>query len=102
MFLVAVQVFLALLLVLLVLLQSPESDGLGGLGGAQCNLGTAFNRGSSFSLMATLTAIVAAVFILNTLLLVGMGSKNTREVSITEESGVGFVQDEGPGEAPSE
>ncbi|MFV9838481.1 MAG: preprotein translocase subunit SecG [Aaplasma endosymbiont of Hyalomma asiaticum] len=102
MFLVAVQVFLALLLVLLVLLQSPESDGLGGLGGAQCNLGVVFNRGSSFSLMATLTAVVAAVFILNTLLLVGMGSKSAREVSVTEESGTASVPEAGPGEAPSE
>ncbi|WP_271758112.1 preprotein translocase subunit SecG [Candidatus Anaplasma sp. TIGMIC] len=102
MFLVAVQVFLALLLVLLVLLQSPESDSLGSFGGAQCNLGSVFGKGSPSSLLARLTAVVAAVFILNTLLLVGIGSKSIREVSVTGEPETVSGREAKTGEVPSE
>ncbi|WP_249548466.1 preprotein translocase subunit SecG [Anaplasma phagocytophilum] len=102
MFLVTVQVFLALLLVVLVLLQSPESDSLGGFGGAQCNLGAVFNRGSPSRLMARLTAVVATVFIINTLLLVGTGSKDVSGVDFAGESELVSGQDAGIGEVPSE
>ncbi|MEH0831017.1 preprotein translocase subunit SecG [Anaplasma bovis] len=82
MFLIVAQVFLALLLVLLVLIQSPESDGLSALGGSQYNLGSVFGKGSPSSFVAKLTAVVAAVFIVNTLLLVGTGSRDMRSVDV--------------------
>lgn len=102
MFLVAVQVFLALLLVLLVLLQSPESGNLGGFDGAQCNLGSVFSKGAPSTLMARLTAFVAAVFIANTLLLVGTGSKGAREVDISSDIEITTKQSAVVGEIPSE
>ena len=102
MFLVAVQVFLALLLVLLVLLQSPESGSIGGFDGAQCNLGSVFSKGAPSTLIARLTALVAAVFIVNTLLLVGTGSRNAREVDIAGDIELTTKQNAGVGEVPSE
>nr|WP_238523281.1 preprotein translocase subunit SecG [Anaplasma centrale] len=102
MFLTAAQVFLAFLLVLLVLLQSPESDTLGGFGGPQSNLGSMFGKSSSSSFIAKLTAVVAAAFIVNTILLVGTNARRVREVSVVSKTEAVSGQESNGSEVPFE
>ncbi|MGN7661419.1 MAG: preprotein translocase subunit SecG [Anaplasma sp.] len=100
MFLTAAQVFLAFLLVLLVLLQSPESDTLSGLGGSQSNPGAMFGKGSPSSFVSRLTAIVAAAFLVNTVLLVGTNARRVREVSIISKTEAVAGQESTSAEVP--
>ncbi|QXK92372.1 preprotein translocase subunit SecG [Neoehrlichia mikurensis] len=86
MFLTIIQIFLVFLLVVLVLLQPPESDSLSSFSSAQYNLGSIFTKSSSSSLINKLTGVIAAAFIINTLLLVGMNSKTLHENSIANEA----------------
>ncbi|WP_045809004.1 preprotein translocase subunit SecG [Candidatus Neoehrlichia procyonis] len=88
MLLTIIQILLVFLLVVLVLLQPPESDSLSSFSSSQYNLGSIFTKSSSSSFTSKLTGVVAAAFIINTLLLVGISSKSLHENSITNEASV--------------
>ncbi|WP_339045425.1 preprotein translocase subunit SecG [Candidatus Mesenet endosymbiont of Agriotes lineatus] len=77
------QIVLVIILVILVLLQSPGTSSLSGFGGSQQN--SIFSINSSASIVSKLTAIVAAAFMINTLLLAGLRVRDAKKQSITEE-----------------
>lgn len=77
------QIVLVIILVILVLLQSPGTNSLSGFGGSQQN--SIFPINSSSGIISKLTAIVAAVFMINTLLLAGLHAKDIKKHSIAEK-----------------
>ncbi len=66
--LLIIQVILAVAIILIVLLQRSDSDGMGGLGGGGGGLGLVSGR-TKASMLTRTTAILAGLFMLNSLLL---------------------------------
>ena len=85
MVLTVIQVVLVFLLVVLILLQSPESDNLSGFGRTQSSLDSMFTTGSSSNFITKLTVAIAAAFIINTILLVGVNAKSVHKESIVKK-----------------
>ncbi len=79
------QIVLVIILVVLVLLQSPGTNILSGFGGSQQGLSSIFSVNSSSSIMSKITAIVAAAFMVNTLLLAGFSARDMKKKLIAEE-----------------
>ncbi|MDD9331348.1 MAG: preprotein translocase subunit SecG [Wolbachia sp.] len=79
------QVILVIILVILVLLQPPGSSLLSGFSDPQQGLNSMVPIKSSENPFSKITAIVAGLFIINTLLLSGLYSKDAHKKSIAEK-----------------
>lgn len=80
--LLVIHIMVALALVVVILLQRSSSDGLGGLGGGGAN---AFLSGrASANLLTRTTAILATLFIVNSLALAVIASHNSNRESLLE------------------
>lgn len=79
------QIILVVVLVILVLLQPPESSSLSGFSSSQQGLNSMIPVKSSVNPLSKMTAIVAGLFIMNTLLLSGLCSKDVHKKSIAEK-----------------
>ncbi|MGL9681469.1 MAG: preprotein translocase subunit SecG [Wolbachia sp.] len=81
----ALQIILVVILVILVLLQQPGSSPLSGFSNSQHGLNSMIQVKSSANPLSKTTAIVAVLFIINTLLLSGLCSKDVYKKSIAEK-----------------
>ncbi|MDG7052998.1 MAG: preprotein translocase subunit SecG [Wolbachia endosymbiont of Alcedoecus sp.] len=81
----ALQIILVVVLVILVLLQPPGSSPLSGFSNSQQGLNSMIPVKSSTNPLSKTTAIVAGLFIINTLLLSGLCSKDVHKKSIAEK-----------------
>ncbi|WP_395462818.1 preprotein translocase subunit SecG [Wolbachia endosymbiont of Cantharis cryptica] len=79
------QIILVVVLVILVLLQPPGSSSLSGFSSSQQGLNSMIPVKSSANPLSKITAIVAGLFIMNTLLLSGLSSKDMHKKSIAEK-----------------
>ncbi|MGL9725510.1 MAG: preprotein translocase subunit SecG [Wolbachia sp.] len=79
------QVILVIVLVILVLLQPPGSSPLSGFGNSQQGVNSIIPIKSSENPLSRVTAIVAGLFIINTLLLSGLCSKDVHKKSIAKK-----------------
>ncbi|MDM8334940.1 preprotein translocase subunit SecG [Wolbachia pipientis] len=79
------QIILVAMLVILVLLQPPGSSSLSGFSSSQQGLNSMIPVKSSAKQLSKITAIVAGLFIMNTLLLSGLCSKDVYKKSIAEK-----------------
>lgn len=83
-----IQVLITLALVVLILVQRNDSDGLGSMGGG--GGGNAFMTGrGAASLMTRSTAILATLFMLNSLWLAMMASGGNERASLADEIATG-------------
>ncbi len=81
--LMLLHVFITLALIVVILIQRTDADGLGGLGGGSSMSGVVTGRASA-NFMTRLTAILATVFIVNSLAL-GIIVANNREAGTIAE-----------------
>ena len=79
------QIVLVIVLVILVLLQPPGSSSLSGFSSSQQGLNSMVPVRSSTNPLSKITAVVAGLFIINTLLLSGLYSKDVHKKSIAEK-----------------
>lgn len=79
------QIVLVVILVLLVLLQPPGSSSLSGFSNSQQGLNSMVPIKSSADPLSKITATIVGLFIINTLLLSGLWSKNIHKESIAEK-----------------
>ncbi len=79
------QIILVIILVILVLLQPPGSSSLSGFSNSQQGFNSIIPVKSSANPLNKITAIVAGLFIMNTLLLSGLCSKDVHKKSIAEK-----------------
>lgn len=79
------QIILVIVLVTLVLLQPPGSSSLSGFSSSQQGLSSMVPVKSSVNPLSKITAILAGLFIINTLLLSGLSSKDVHKKSIAEK-----------------
>ncbi|QOD38386.1 preprotein translocase subunit SecG [Candidatus Wolbachia massiliensis] len=79
------QVILVVILVILVLLQPPGSSSLSGFSSSQQGLNSMIPMKPSANPLSKITAIIAGLFIINTLLLSGLCSKDVHKKSIAEK-----------------
>lgn len=79
------QIILVIVLVILVLLQPPGSSPLSGFSNSQQGVNSMIPVKSSENPLSRVTAIVAGLFIINTLLLSGLCSKDVHKKSIAEK-----------------
>jgi preprotein translocase subunit SecG len=78
------QIILVVVLVILVLLQPPGSSALSGFSNSQQGLNSMISVKSSANPLSKVTAVVSGLFIVNTLLLSGLYSKDVHKKSIAE------------------
>lgn len=83
--LIIFQIVLVVVLVLLVLLQPPGSSSLSGFSNSQQGLNSMVPIKSSAHPLSKITSIVVGLFIINTLLLSGLWSKDVHKKSIAEK-----------------
>ncbi|MGL9732955.1 MAG: preprotein translocase subunit SecG [Wolbachia sp.] len=81
----ALQIILVIVLVILVLLQSPGSSPLSGFSNSQQRFNSMISVKSSANPLNKITSIVGGLFIINTLLLSGLCSKDMHKKSIAEK-----------------
>ncbi|WP_341808764.1 preprotein translocase subunit SecG [Wolbachia endosymbiont (group E) of Neria commutata] len=79
------QIILVIVLVTLVLLQPPGSSSLSGFSISEQGLNSMVSVKSSANPLSKITAILAGLFIINTLLLSGLSSKDVHKKSIAEK-----------------
>ncbi|WP_168464741.1 preprotein translocase subunit SecG [Wolbachia endosymbiont of Ctenocephalides felis wCfeT] len=79
------QIILVIILVVLVLLQPPGSSSLSGFSSSQQGLNSMIPVKSSANPLSKITAVVAGLFIINTLLLSGLCSQDVHRKSIAEK-----------------
>jgi preprotein translocase subunit SecG len=82
--LLVVQIILAVLLVSIILLQRSGSDGLGGLSGSGSNNGVVSSKASA-NFLTKATAILATLFMINSLVLGNLASKNSKTHSVFDK-----------------
>ncbi len=96
------QIILVVVLVILVLLQPPGSSSLSGFSNTQQGVNSMIPVKSSENPLSRITAIVAGLFIINTLLLSGLYSKDVHKKSIAEEIILEKKQESEPTSVPFE
>lgn len=83
-FLLVMQIIIALVMIILVLVQKSDGDSLGGIGGGSGGLNSVMSSKSSANFLTKATMILAAIFMLNCLVLALLSSKinksNTLEI----------------------
>ncbi|WP_353287937.1 preprotein translocase subunit SecG [Wolbachia endosymbiont (group B) of Gerris lacustris] len=79
------QIILVVVLVILVLLQPPGSSSLSGFSNSQQGMNSIIPVKSSENSLSRITSIVAGLFIINTLLLSGLCSKDVHKKLIEEK-----------------
>jgi len=79
------QIILVVILVTLVLLQPPGSSSLSGFSNSQQGFNSIVPIKSSANPLSKITGIVAGLFIINTLLLTGIYSKDMHKESIARK-----------------
>ncbi|QKX03005.1 preprotein translocase subunit SecG [Wolbachia endosymbiont of Litomosoides sigmodontis] len=79
------QIVLVVMLVILVLLRPPGSSSLSGFSSSQQGLNSIMPIKASADPLSGITAIVVGLFIMNTLLLSGLCSKDVHKKSIAEK-----------------
>ncbi|OEY86863.1 preprotein translocase subunit SecG [Wolbachia pipientis] len=83
--LVICQIVLVIILIIVVLLQPPGGNSLSGFSSSQQGFNSLIPIKSSMDTLNKATSIVALLFIINTLLLSGMYSKELHKKSIAEK-----------------
>jgi preprotein translocase subunit SecG len=81
-FLLVMQVVVALLMIFLVLVQKSDGDSLGGIGGGSGGINSAVSSKSSANFITKLTMALAAIFMLNCLVLALISSKINKSNSL--------------------
>jgi preprotein translocase subunit SecG len=79
-----IQIVLAVLLIAIVLFQKTGSDGIANLGGGNGNAGLVNNH-TAASILTKTTMILAALFMINSLILANISSKNKKNSSVVEK-----------------
>ncbi|MDN5247739.1 MAG: preprotein translocase subunit SecG [Wolbachia endosymbiont of Tyrophagus putrescentiae] len=79
------QVVLVIILVILVLLQPPASSSLSGFSNPQQGFNSIVPIKSSVSPLSKVTGVIVGLFIINTILLSGLYSKDIHKKSIAEK-----------------
>lgn len=80
-----IQIILAVSLIAIILIQRSSDDGLSGLSGGGSGGGNAFLSGrASANLLTRATAVLAALFMINSLLLANMGTRISAHRSILD------------------
>lgn len=79
------QITLVVILVILVLLQPPSNSSLSGFSNSQQGFNSIISIKSSANPLSKITGIVAALFIVNTILLSGLCSKDMHKESIAKK-----------------
>jgi len=74
-FLLILQVVVAVLMIIMVLIQKSDGDSLSGIGGGSGGLNSAISSKSSANLLTKITMFLVAVFMLNCLVLALISSK---------------------------
>lgn len=83
--LLVIQITLAVLLILLILLQQSSNDGVSSMASSPTKIGTSGPRSAS-SFLSKSTAILAALFMLNSLLLANVVAKKNGNNSSIEKA----------------
>lgn len=92
--LLVIQAMTAIAMVIVILIQRSSSDGLGGLGGGSSN---AFLSGrASANLLTRTTAILATIFLINSLVLATIASRGNHRESLIES-----IEKNGADQAPA-
>ena len=85
-FLLVLQIVIAVVMIILVLLQKSDGDSLGGIGGGSGGMGAVISGKATANVLSKTTMILAAVFMLNCLILASIsGGKSDRTASEFEE-----------------
>lgn len=79
--LLILQIVIAVAMIILVLLQKSDSDSLSGIGGGNGGLGSAMSSKASANFLSKTTMILAAIFMLNCLILASISGAEQKEVS---------------------
>jgi preprotein translocase subunit SecG len=80
-FLLVLQVIIAVSLIILVLLQKSDGDSLGGIGGGSGGLNGAISRRSAANILSKTTMILIAIFMLNCLILGAISKSDRKKIS---------------------
>ncbi len=98
-----VQIILAVLLIGIIIMQRNTDDGLSGLSGGGSGGGNAFLSGrASANLLTRTTAILAALFMLNSLLLANLATRMSGPQSILDtETSKSITPEKSEEKAPS-
>ncbi|MDG1287556.1 MAG: preprotein translocase subunit SecG [Rickettsiales bacterium] len=80
--LLVIHVIVTLALIVIILIQRSESDGLGGLGGGG---GGVMTSRAQANLLTRTTAVLAAIFILNSLALSWLTQQDVRDRSLSDK-----------------
>lgn len=75
--LIVFHIIISLLLVTVILFQSTSSDELKGIGGGVSDVDGLMSSASSASFMTKLTSILAAIFMINCLVMANLSSRET-------------------------
>ncbi len=83
-FLLILQVVIALIMIVSILIQRSDGDSLGGIGGGSGGLGTGISARASASALSKFTIFLVAVFILNSLILarISASTGNSNQLQI--------------------
>ncbi len=82
--LLVIQIIIAVAMIGLILMQKSSSDGLSGLGGGNSNMGVISTKASANFLTKT-TAILAALFMLNSLLLGNLAYRSVDDKTLLDK-----------------
>jgi preprotein translocase subunit SecG len=81
--LLVIHIIIAILLVGIILIQRTSNDGLSGLSGGS-NTGVMSSRASA-NLLTRITAILAALFMVNSLVLANLAARSHKTVSVIDQ-----------------
>ncbi|MCE3255662.1 MAG: preprotein translocase subunit SecG [Rickettsiaceae bacterium] len=97
-FLLVLQIIIAVLLIILVLVQKSDGDSLSGIGGGSGGLNSVISSKSSANFLTKATMILAGFFMLNCLVLALISSKITKSSGMEIDKVI--EQQNKSGEAP--
>ena len=80
-FLLVLQIIIAVLMVILVLIQKSDGDSLSGLGSGSGGLNSAISGRSSMSILSKTTMFLVALFMINCLILASITKKKSNSIS---------------------
>lgn len=79
-FLLILQVIVALSLIILVLVQKSDGDSLGGIGGGSGGMNSVISSRASANALTKITMILAGIFMLNCLILASISNSSNKAI----------------------
>lgn len=79
-FLLILQVVVAILMIILVLVQKSDGDSLSGIGGANSNPNSVMSSKASASMISKITMSLAAIFMINCLVLASISNSGKKSI----------------------